>query len=246
MGRRTYRLTLCYDGTGYQGWQRLPGKRTLQGTLEQALTEIFQEPVEVSGSGRTDAGVHAEGQVASFSAPELPVKTLVARLRHLLPADMGIVSADFAPERFHARLWAKEKTYVYRVWNSDQPDVFQRRYRTQIPQKLDVEAMRRGAELMLGSHDFLAFCANKQFKKSSLRTLRSLDICQEGDELRFVLTADGFLHHMVRILVGTLLEIGMHKREAEEIPEIFRSRRRENAGQTVPAGGLCLLSVRYD
>ncbi len=247
MERRTYRLILAYDGTGYKGWQRLPdGKITVQGRVEQALFEIFGEKIEISGSGRTDAGVHAKGQVVSFSAPELPTEKVLAQLRHLLPADIGAISLDYASDRFHARLCAVEKTYVYRVWNSPQPDVFGRRYRAFVPQKLDIEKMRRGAELLLGRHDFLAFCANKHLKKSSVRELKRLDITQEGEELRFTLTADGFLYHMVRILVGTLLEIGMGKREAESIPAIFASRKREMAGETAPARGLCLEEVRYD
>ncbi len=246
MGRSVYRLTLAYDGTGYKGWQRLPeGGPTVQGRVEEALSEIFGEAIEISGSGRTDAGVHARGQVASFTAPRMPTEKALSQLRHLLPGDIGALSLEPAPERFHARLWAVEKTYTYRVWNSKSPDVFGRRYRTAISQPLDAEKMRRGAELMLGSHDFLAFCANKHFKKSSVRCLKRLDIQQNGQELVFTLTADGFLYHMVRILVGTLLEIGLGKREPESIPTIFESRRREKAGETAPAKGLCLEQVDY-
>lgn len=247
MERRTYRLILAYDGTGYKGWQRLPdGRPTIQGRVEQVLSQIFGEEIEISGSGRTDAGVHAKGQVVSFRAPELPTEKVLAQLRHLLPADIGAISLDYAADRFHARLCAVEKTYIYRVWNSPQPDVFGRHYRTQIPQPLDVEKMRQGAKLLLGSHDFLAFCANKHFKKSSVRNLKRLDITREGEELCFTLTADGFLYHMARILVGTLLEIGMGKRETESILSIFKSRKRETAGETAPAKGLCLEEVRYD
>lgn len=247
MDRRTYRLILAYDGTGYKGWQRLPdGKTTVQGRVEAALSEIFGEEIEISGSGRTDAGVHARGQVASFCAPQLPAEKVLSQLRHKLPADIGALSLDYAADRFHARLCATEKTYSYRVWNSRQPDVFGRRYRCHIPQKLDIEKMRRGAELLLGQHDFLAFCANKHFKKSSVRELKRLEIAESGEEICFRLTADGFLHHMVRILVGTLLEIGMGKREIDSIPEILAGKKREAAGETAPACGLCLEEVRYD
>ena len=247
MGERTYRLTLAYDGTRYRGWQRLPnGAPTVQASVERALSELFGREILVSGSGRTDAGVHAEMQVASFTAPERPVEAALAQLRRRLPEDIGALSLEYAADRFHARLCATEKTYVYRVWNSAAPDVFERRYRVQLPQKLDLAAMREAAALMTGTHDFLAFCANRQFKKSSVRTLRRLDIVTDGAEVRFVLTADGFLYHMVRILVGTLLEIGTGRREAASVPEIFASRRRETAGETAPAKGLCLKEVRYD
>ena len=247
MDRRTYRLILAYDGTGYKGWQRLPdGKATVQGRVEAALSEIFGEEIEISGSGRTDAGVHARGQVVSFRAPQLPTEKVLAQLRHKLPADIGALSLDYAADRFHARLCATEKTYVYRVWNSPHPDVFGRRYRCCIPQTLDVEKMRQGAQLLLGEHDFLSFCANKHFKKSSVRELKRLKITENGEEICFLLTADGFLHHMVRIIVGTLLEIGLGKREPNSIPEILAGRKRELAGETAPACGLCLEEVRYD
>lgn len=247
MGGRTYRLTLAYDGTRYRGWQRLPnGGLTVQGSVERALSELFGQEILVSGSGRTDAGVHAEMQVVSFSAPERSTDTVLLQLRRRLPEDIGALSLEYAADRFHARLCATEKTYVYRVWNSAAPDVFERRFRVQVPQKLELAAMREAASQMTGTHDFLAFCANKQFKKSSVRTLKRLDIETDGAEIRFVLTADGFLYHMVRILVGTLLEIGMGRREIASVEESFASRRRETAGETAPAKGLCLKEVRYD
>ena len=156
------------------------------------------------------------------------------------------MALEEASERFHARLNATEKTYVYRVWNSALPDVFERRYRTQVRQRLDLAAMERGAALLLGTHDFRSFCANKQLKKSSVRTLKRLELTRDGDELRFCLTADGFLYHMVRIIVGTLLEIGQGKRPAEDIGRILEARCREAAGETAPAKGLCLTEVRYE
>ena len=243
----TYRLTLAYDGTRYRGWQRLDGTAmTVQGRVEQALSEIFETKIEIDGSGRTDAGVHATGQVASFHAPRRPTEMILPRLRHLLPEDIGAMALEEASERFHARLNATEKTYVYRVWNSALPDVFERRYRTQVRQRLDLAAMERAAALLLGTHDFRSFCANKQLKKSSVRTLKRLELVRDGDELRFRLTADGFLYHMVRIIVGTLLEIGQGKRPAEDIGRILAARCREAAGETASAKGLCLTEVRYE
>lgn len=247
MGGRTYRLTLCYDGTRYCGWQRLPNEKlTVQGKVEEALSEVFGTPIEVSGSGRTDAGVHAKGQVASFHAPEKPLGDVLPQLRHLLPEDIGVLDLAYAPERFHARLSAVEKTYQYRVWNSAEPDVFERRFRAQIYQPLDLAKMREAAALLVGEHDFLGFCANKHFKKSSVRTLCALSVEQDGNEIRFTLTADGFLYHMARILVGTLLEIGSGRREAASIAEIFARKDRALAGETAPAKGLCLMEVRYE
>ena len=245
MGERNYKLILAYDGTRYRGWQRLPGGLTVQGKLESVLGEIFGKEILVHGSGRTDAGVHARAQVVSFTAPELPVDTLLRRLRHMLPEDMGAIELSYASDRFHARLSAVEKTYVYRIWNSEAPDVFARRYRVQVPKPLNLENMRQGAALFLGTHDFLAFCANKHFKKSSVRTLHRFDILQDGEEWCFVMTGDGFLYHMARIMVGTLLEIGQGQYGPEKIREMFASRNRETAGETAPAKGLCLMEVRY-
>ena len=247
MAGRVYRLTVSYDGTRYHGWQRLPNTElTVQGKIEAALTELFSQPIEISGSGRTDAGVHASGQVASFRAPERSPERILAGLRRLLPPDIGAESLEFASERFHARLCATEKTYTYRIWNTDAPDVFERRYRLQFPAALELDAMRRGADALVGTHDFLAFCSNKHFKKSSVRTLKRIELIKNGPELSIRMTADGFLYNMARIIVGTLLEIGTGKRRAEDIPAIFESRVRENAGETAPAKGLCLTEVRYD
>ena len=245
MGRRTYCLTLCYDGTRYRGWQRLPGADTIQGRVEQALSEIFEAPIEIQGSGRTDAGVHALGQTASFEAEARHPEKVLAKLRQLLPADIGALSLEYKEPRFHARLSAGEKIYTYRVWNSETPDVFGRKYRYFLPAPLNMEKMQEGAALMTGTHDFLAFCSNKHYKKSSVRTLYELDIARNGEELVFTLRADGFLYNMARILVGTLLEMGLGKREPASVPEIFASRRRETAGETAPARGLCLKEVIY-
>ena len=247
MGGRTYRLILAYDGTRYRGWQRLPqAETTVQGRVERALSEIFQQPIEAQGSGRTDAGVHARMQVVSFRAPEQRPERVLERLRRLLPEDIGAMELSYAADRFHARLSATSKTYVYRVWNSPVPDVFGRRYRVQYPGRLDVGAMRAGAALLIGEHDFLSFCANKHFKKSSVRTLYRLDIAENGEELCFTLTADGFLYNMARILVGTLLEIGMGRRSIDTLLPLFAARNRALAGETAPAKGLCLTEVRYD
>ena len=242
-----FRMLLAYDGTRYRGWQRLgTSGDTIQGKLETTLGRILGAPVEVSGSGRTDAGAHAAGQVASFRAETaLGAAQILRELRRYLPEDIGVLSLEEAPPRFHARLSATGKTYRYRVWNSAAPNVFERRYVYHMPEPLDLAAMERAASDLLGTHDFLAFCSNKHLKKSSVRTITELQIQRIGPEIRFTVTGDGFLYNMVRILVGTLLEVGLHRREADGIPAILESRRRENAGETAPARGLCLMEVFY-
>ena len=243
---RNLRLDICYDGTRYRGWQRLSDTdNTIQGKLETALSRILEEQVEVSGSGRTDAGAHAALQVVSFHCESrMPCEKILSELRRYLPEDIGIYSCKEASERFHARLNCKAKTYRYRVWNSDAPCVFDRRFVYVLPEKLDKKRMEKAAEYFLGEHDFSAFCANKKMKKSTLRRIDSFEICRVGEELQFTVTGNGFLYNMVRIMVGTLLEVGMGKRDPDSIPNLF-GETREKAGFLVPAQGLCLMEVEY-
>lgn len=243
---RNIRLDICYDGTRYRGWQRLPGAdATIQGKIEQCLSRILGEQIEISGSGRTDAGVHAEGQVANFHCEsKMSCDELLAMLRQYLPEDIGIVSCKECAERFHARLNAKEKTYRYRIWNSEKPCVFQRRYVTVLPETLDIAAMKAAAQFLEGEHDFSAFCGNPRFKKSTVRFIRSVVISQQGAELCMEFTGNGFIHNQVRIMVGTLIEVGRGERLSHSIPELFGARR-ENAGFLAPAQGLCLMEVTY-
>ncbi len=243
---RNLRLDICYDGTRYKGWQRLQGEdNTIQGKLEQSLSRILGEPVEISGSGRTDAGAHAVGQVANFHcASKMSCEEIAAQLSRYLPEDIGIYSCREVPDRFHARLNAKNKTYRYRIWNSDAPCVFERRYIYVCPEILNVDAMRRAAAYYLGEHDFSAFCANRNFKKSTVRQIDSFQIERVENEIQFVVTGNGFLYNMVRIMVGTLLEVGSGVRKPESIVELF-GQKRELAGPLVPAKGLCLMEVSY-
>ena len=243
---RNLRLDICYDGTRYRGWQRLPGRDdTIQGKLETALSRILEEPIEVSGSGRTDAGVHARGQVANFHCESaMPAEEILANLRRYLPEDIGIYSCKEVSPRFHARLNAKEKTYCYRIWNSESPCVFARRFVTVMPEKLDMDAMRQAAGLLLGQHDFSAFCGNAKMKKSTVRFLRSVDITRQGEEIQIRYTGNGFLYNMGRILTGTLVEVGRGQRKSESIPTLFGAKR-EQAGFLAPAQGLCLEEVVY-
>ena len=242
---RNLRLDISYDGTRYKGWQRLPGaENTIQGKLEQCLSKILGEPVEVTGSGRTDAGVHAQGQVANFHCESaMAPEEILTQLRRYLPEDIGIYSCKEVSPRFHARLNAKEKTYLYRIWNSDKPCVFQRKYVTIFPEKLDRKAMETAAEYFCGEHDFSAFCGNPKFKKNTVRYIRSLEISGE-EEIQIRVTGNGFIHNQVRIMVGTLIEVGRGEREPKSIPSLFGGKRAE-AGFLAPAQGLCLGEVTY-
>ncbi len=243
---RNIRLDICYDGTRYKGWQRLPGaENTIQGKLETALSRILGEPIEISGSGRTDAGAHALGQVANFHCESpLGCDEILSHLRRYLPEDIGIYSVREVHPRFHARLNAVRKTYCYRLWNSDAPCVFDRKWVCVLPEKLDLEAMRKAAEYFIGCHDYSAFNANKHMKKSTIRRIDRVEICQSGEEIRFLFTGDGFLYNMVRIMVGTLIEVGRGKRNADSISTLFGAKR-EQAGFLAPAQGLCLMEVEY-
>ena len=244
---RNFRLDLCYEGTRYKGWQKQGNTgNTLQEKLEALLIRLLGQEVELAGSGRTDAGVHARRQVCTFRAEtEMSCETLLTALREHLPEDIGALSLEEAPPRFHARLSCIGKTYVYRIWNSEAPNVFERRLLCPFPAPLDTAAMEKAAALLCGEHDFSAFCGNRHMKKSAVRTLRRIDMEWEGEELRLRFEGDGFLYHMVRILVGTLLEVGTGKRPAEEMPEILASKDRSRAGFTAPAQGLMLWDVYY-
>ena len=244
----TYRMTLAYDGSRYNGWQKQGNtKNTIQEKLETLLTRLIGEPIEVAGSGRTDAGVHAMGQVVSFhtSAPR-DCTALLSDIRKYLPDDIGALELTEAAPRFHARLNAAGKTYVYRIWNSDAPNVFERKYMYTLPDTLDMAAMETAAAALIGTHDFMSFCANKRMKKSTVRTIESIRMERLGNELRFTVTGDGFLYNMVRILVGTLLEVGMGKRSPDSMADLLSAKDRSKAGYLVPPHGLRLEAVYYD
>ena len=243
---RNLRLDICYDGTRYRGWQRLPGRDdTIQGKVEACLSRILGETIEISGSGRTDAGVHAKHQIANFHTEStMTAGDILKELRRYLPEDIGIHSCKEVSQRFHARLNAKEKTYEYRIWNSENPCVFERRWVAVMPEKLDFAAMESAAAHLLGEHDFSAFCGNAKIKKSTVRYIRSIEILPLGEEVRLRFTGNGFLHNMVRILTGTLVEVGRGERSPDSIPELFGSKRAE-AGFLAPAKGLCLEEVIY-
>ncbi len=245
---RNFKITLSYDGSKYSGWQKQGNTpNTSQGKLEKVLSAMFGTAVEIQGSGRTDAGVHAAAQVANFKVNTKATPADICKyLRNYLPQDIGILSVEEVPAQFHARLTAKRKTYRYRVWNSDVPNVFERKYLYILPEELDVDAMRSAIPYFLGEHDFRAFCSNPDFKKSSVRTIYAMELEQLGHELRLTVTGNGFLYNMVRLMMGTLLQVGKGTLRADEIPEILESKERWRAGPMAPACGLCMMEVNYE
>lgn len=244
---QNFKLILSYDGSRYSGWQRQGNTgNTIQEKLETTLSRILGQSVEAAGSGRTDAGVHARMQTVSFRAEtELAPEEILTLLRRYLPEDIGAEALETAPPRFHARLSCTGKSYLYRVWNSAAPCVFQRKYVSRVPEALDIEAMRAAAGHLLGGHDFAAF-ATARGKKSTVRRLDGIGISREGAEVRILLSGNGFLYNMARIITGTLLEVGAGRMTPGEIPAILESRDRRRAGPTAEAKGLWLWETRYE
>ena len=244
---RTYKLTIAYDGTRYQGWQRQANTdRTIQGILEQTISQQAGFAVEVNGSGRTDAGVHAKGQLASIVLPgQAEEGFFTDRVNEVLPKDIRILDARLVKNGFHARKSATGKQYEYRIDTGEKPDVFTRRYAYHFPQKPDIERMRQAAVYLKGTHDFAGY-TDKKDDKSTKRTI--YDIMVSGQGSRVVLTYDGtgFLYHMVRILTGTLLEVGTYQRTPESVRDALDTKDRSRAGFLAPARGLFLREVRYD
>ena len=287
---KNIRFLISYDGTKYDGWQRQGNTdRTIQGKIEAVLSRLFGVPVEIHGSGRTDAGVHARGQVANFrveeslwqqALSELPLSKLPgageykgrqtggkpvesgdfqgsrtdvescariqAYVNAYLPEDICVRQMSVAAERFHSRLNAVGKTYCYRIHTSLLKSVFDRKYVWWLPEQLDVEAMRQAASLLVGTHDFMSFCGNPKMKKSTVRTIDALEIVEGAEGLTIRVHGDGFLQNMVRILTGTLVEVGRGKLAPQAMTEILAAKKRAAAGPMAPAQGLCLEQVDYE
>jgi tRNA pseudouridine38-40 synthase len=246
---KTLKLTLQYDGTNYVGWQRQPMGQSIQGLLEDALAPIEGRAVTVHGAGRTDAGVHAIAQVASFSLDALLDEATLARaLNAVLPEDVRIIKVEETAPGFHARFDARAKTYEYRILNAPFADAFMFRYAWHIPQPLDFERMREAAIPLIGRHDYAVFQGTGSTVHSTERTIEGIEWEAGGSfdrPLVFRVTGDGFLRHMVRNIVGTLVEVGAGRLAPEGMPAILASRSRARAGRTAPARGLFLLQVRY-
>ncbi|MGN0985309.1 MAG: tRNA pseudouridine(38-40) synthase TruA [Candidatus Enterenecus sp.] len=243
-----YKLTIQYDGSRYDGWQKQGNTdNTIQDKLEGVLSRLAGEPVEVHGAGRTDAGVHALGQTASVKLPgDRAPEEVMAYANRYLPEDIAVTAAEGADDRFHARLSARGKVYRYAIRLGGVPDVFRRKYQYRVEGPLDVAAMERAAALLTGTHDYRSFCANRRYKKSTVRTVRAIEIRADGPDLTITFRGDGFLYNMVRILTGTLLEVGLGERAAEEMPTILAAKDRSAAGRTAPAQGLTLVEVEYE
>ncbi len=249
-----YKMRISYDGTRYKGWQRQKSTdQTIQGKIEAILKKQFGRDIEIDGSGRTDAGVHAACQVANFRLHEAEAELfrgdpegLTVLFNTYLPEDIAVLETKVASERFHSRLNAVEKTYVYRIQNSPIPNVFDRRYMYQLEDELDIDKMERAAKQLLGTHDFAAFCGNAKMKKSTVRNIYEIRIERIGQEVRFTYRGNGFLQNMVRILTGTLVEVGLGQKDPESMAGILASKTRSEAGAMMPACGLILWEVKYD
>jgi len=242
-----YKCIISYDGTAFAGYQVQPEKRTVQSELEAALGKMHKgTQVKVTASGRTDAGVHAKGQVIHFdSTNALPAENWQKALNALLPDDIVVLAVEQVPDDFHARFNPIGKEYRYRVERSPLRDPFQRHYAYHYPYPLDLEAMREAASYLVGTHDFTSFCASNTSVVDKVRTIHEIEVKEQGDSLVFRFFGTGFLYNMVRILVGTLLEVGSGKRKATDLPHILAKCDRQAAGKTAPGHGLYLWEVYY-
>lgn len=248
MASYNYKVTIQYDGTRYRGWQiQSNTDDTIQGKLETVLTRIVGYPVEVAGSGRTDAGVHALGQVANFHLKSKEESVyIMQQMNRYLPEDIAVINIEEVADRFHARLSAIDKTYRYRIHTADYSNVFERKFVYNYKgDELDIDKMKLAAKQMLGEHDFMSFCGNKHMKKSTVRIVNSITIDRTDSEIVIDYNGNGFLRGMVRIMTGTLIEVGNGTKQVEDIARIFEARNREEAGYTAPASGLCLVEVNY-
>lgn len=245
---KNYKITIQYDGTRYSGWQAQKcTPDTIQGKIEHVLETLAGHPVEIMGSGRTDAGVHARGQVANFHIEDdYEKEQIFLWLNEHLPKDIAVTEIEEVPERFHSRFSAVKKTYVYRIHTGNVSNVFERKFMYDYKPTLDVSKMKEAAGYLIGTHDFKAFCGNKKMKKSTVRTIYDIQIEELPGELRISYTGNGFLMNMVRILTGTLIEIGDGRKAADSIPQIIESLDREQAGYTAPPQGLILEQVYYE
>lgn len=241
-----YKMIITYDGGRYEGFQRQKGRLTIQETLESCIQKIGKEDVKIIASGRTDAGVHAIGQTVNFHIKKkLKEAEFKQQLNEELPEDLKIIKIEQATGGFHSRFDALSKTYCYTIDLRKRPCVFTRRYAYSVPMELDIEKMKEAVRMLIGVHDFRSFSSEKRKEKDTVRNLQNIDIVLDNEYLKLYFTGEGFLYHMVRILTGTLIEIGLGKVGVQEIPEIFQAKSRYSAGFMAPAHGLMLVEVRY-
>ncbi len=243
---RNIKLILEYDGAKFSGFQKQPGRRTVQSELEKALKQIFKKSLKISAaSGRTDAGVHAKGQVVNFKTnSEIPVYNIHRALNTYLPPDLSAEFVQEMPAGFSARFSAKTKVYQYLIWNRSSRSALKRLTHYHFPHPLDVTAMKKAAKLIVGKHDFRSFQA-KADGRDSVRTIKQFSIIQHDYEIRFLVEGNGFLYNMVRNFVGTLIMVGTGKLSVKQFEEILKAKDRRHIGPTAPAHGLTLLTVKY-
>lgn len=245
---RNIKLTIEYDGKEFHGWQKQPNKLNIQGEIERAIEEVTGEKVDLIASGRTDAGVHALAQVANFKIQNMsiPVEKIPYALNSKLKKSIRIQSAEEVDDKFHSRYACKKKTYRYTINNSEQGTAIYRNMQYHYPNKLDAQKMNEGAKYLIGEHDFKSFKASGTSSKSSVRTIYNAEVTQTGNQITIELTGNGFLYNMVRIIAGTLVEVGEGKIKPSDVKRILEAQDRLQAGKTLPANGLMLINVEYE
>ena len=244
---RNIKMTIRYDGSRYKGFQRLKDNNmTIQGKIEDVLSKIVNENIEIIGSGRTDMGVHAYGQVANFKTnSNLSIEKMKSYLYEYLPEDIVITNIEEVSERFHSRYNAKSKVYLYKIYNNKFHDPFLRKYTTHITKKLDIELMKEASKYFIGEHDFTSFASSKSKKKSNVRTIYSINIIENNGLIEIYFEGNGFLYNMVRIMTGALIDVGHKKMTPEDIKLMLEQKDRTKASDTAPAKGLYLYKVNY-
>lgn len=244
---RNIKLTIEYDGKEYKGWQKQPKHLNIQGEIENAIKSITGEEVELIGSGRTDAGVHAFGQVANFKIEsDFPIDKIATAINSQLKKSIRVLKAEEVPLEFHSRYHCHQKTYAYIIDNSEQGTAIYRNTTHHISKPLNIENMQKAANYLVGEHDFSSFKSSGTSSKSSVRTIYQAQVLKEQTRVVIMLTGNGFLYNMVRIIAGTLVEVGMGDRLPEEMKDIIEAKDRQKAGKTLPARGLFLMNVNYD
>ncbi|MFZ3591123.1 tRNA pseudouridine(38-40) synthase TruA [Bacillus sp. DJP31] len=242
-----YKLTIQYDGGRYKGWQRLGnGEDTIQAKIENVLSEMVGRKIEIIGCSRTDAGVHALAQIANFKISEnLTESEIKTYLNKYLPQDISVIDVSIVPDRFHARYNAKDKTYIYKIWNEEYTNPFMRKYSMHVDGKLDLAKMKTACQYFVGEHDFTTYSNAKSKKKSMVREIYALDIEENAGFIHVKVRGDGFLYNMVRKIVGTLIEVGLGEIEADRIPAIINSKERVLTGGMADPGGLYLEKIDF-
>ncbi len=244
--KRNYKMMISYDGTSYRGWQRLKNdEKSIQFKIERVLSELYKCDMKIIGSGRTDAGVHAMCQIANFHADNTySTDEIYKYVNHYLPEDIAVNSIEITDEQFHSRFNVSKKHYQYKIWNGVHSNVFERKNSYWIEGSLDIDKMKEAAKLLVGKHDFIGF-STKSKKKNTNKEIYDIEISTQGSMIIIDIYGEGFLYNMIRIIVGTLIEISQSKKDIDIIQSVLKSGNREDAGFTVPGKGLCLVNVSY-